>query len=266
MTGVSSENITLVTVVTFLSIFMITAMFIPWGIVTGAQGSEREGKIVKVPDYFEGIDIQNFAETRVVNFTKPYDIEIYEFKFGGWNIRVEDYGASKSGLQPPYSDWLYIRTQSEWWIFRWNFKYFHWYDKEGIERSKDNPYINPTETYHVIYYQAFDEAYQKWGKDGLRWQLKNDYTQLIVYVGWNFTKYAKPSDAFKGGEISFLLCINFDKMNTSFNAWNLISSILFFQMPKVHPFLNAIIAIPVWICIAWLIYILIVKIIPFVGG
>jgi hypothetical protein len=263
MVEVSAENITLITVVTFLSVFMICAMFIPWGIVIGSQSSEQEGRVIQVPKYFEGIDLQNFAETHVVNLTHGKDLEDYEFKLGGWNVRVEDFGDDH---EPPYGKWLYIRTQAEWWIFRWDFKYFRWYDKEGVMRSVDNGAVNPFETYHVINYREFDEAYRKWGKDGLRWTIKNDYTQMVVYLGWNFTKYATPTDALLAGEFSMLLCINFDKVNTSFNAWNLIGSILFFQMPNVHPLLNAIIAIPVWIAIAWLIYILIVKIIPFVGG
>jgi hypothetical protein len=257
MVEVSAENITLVTVITFLGVFAILVTTIPSAFLI----SQQEYKQVNVPTYFEAIDLQNFAQTYVVNLTVGYDIEYYDFKFGGWNLRVYDFGDT---YEPPSGKWLWIRTQAEWWIFKWDFKYFRWYDKEGIDRSVDKVYYR--DVYRVIYYYAFDEAYEKWGKDGLKWTIKTDFTKMIVYLGWNFTKYEKPSDALLAGEFSMLLCINFDKMNTSFNAWNLIGSILFFQMPNVHPVINAIIAIPIWVMIVWLMYILILKAIPFVGG
>jgi hypothetical protein len=253
MVEVSAENITLVTVITFLSAFFILCMFIPSGLVTG---NNVQGRTVNVPSYFEAMDIQYFAQTYVVNLTDSSSLESYEFNFGGWNMKLEDWD---------YPDnFIWIRTQASWWVFRWDFNYFHWYDKEGIEQSEDRTF-GIMGTFHGIAYSKLDDAYAKWGKDGLRWILKNTATEMVVYVGFNASQYANPSDALNNGALSLLLCMNMDKINTSFNAWNLIGSILFFQMPNVHPALNMIIAIPVWILIAWLIYILILKAIPFVG-
>ena len=249
MVEVSAENITLVTVVTFLSMFFILAASMPSSLIATPQ----QGKTVSVPSYFEAIDIQSFAQTYVVNLTDPSTLESYEFTFGGYDMKLEDSPET----------FIWIRTQASWWIFRWDYNYFHWYDKEGIEQSEDRIFLG---TFHGIAYSKLDDAYVKWGKDGLRWTLKNTVTEMVVYVGFNTSRYAKPSDALNNGDLSLLLCMNFDQVSTRFNAWNLIGGILFFQMPNVHPILNAIIAIPVWIMIAWLIYILILKAIPFVGG
>lgn len=254
MTTISSENLTLVTVVSFLSAFFILCVFIPSGFLV----EPIEGRTVTVPTYFEGIDIQNYAFTKVINLTQSGGLETFEFKFGGWNMKLEDWGSG--------DNFIWIRTQAEWWIFQWDFKYFRWSNCRGIEKSKNIGYVGEWHDHIAISYSALDDAFKEFGNEGLRWQLRNDDTQMIVYVGYNQTKYNTPSQALIGGELSLLLCMDFDKANTTYNAWNLIGAILFFQAPQIHPVINMLIAIPVWVMIAWLIYILILKAIPFVGG
>jgi len=257
MVEVSAENITLVTIITFLSAFFILCGSIPSGLVTG---NNVQGRILNVPAYFEGMDIQNFYQTYTVNLTSATSLEEYEFSLGGWNFLIQDYE------QPDC--WITVRTQSVWAIFRWDFRYFRWYDCRGIEKSISDFYggYDFSIKKNIIYYSALDEAYSQYGKDGLKWSLKNTVTEVVVYVGFNTTRYSKPSEALNNGELSLLFCINFDKINTTFNAWNLIGDILFFQAPDVHPAINMLIAIPIWIAIIWLVYILILKAIPFVGG
>jgi len=94
--------------------------------------------------------------------------------------------------------------------------------------------------------------------------IRTTEVQMRVYFGFNTTKYSKPSEAYYDDGLSCLYGIGFDQINTSTNAWNLIGSLLFFQMPDVHPAINALIAIPLWALIAYLIYVLILKAIPLV--
>jgi len=49
------------------------------------------------------------------------------------------------------------------------------------------------------------------------------------------------------------------------SAWNIVGMILFFQMPQVHPLFNLMFALPIWACIVYTIYRLILLAIPFVG-
>jgi hypothetical protein len=248
-----AEHSMLITIVTFLGIFFVLSASMPATLIVNPQ----DGRVVDVPEYFEGIDIQSYANTYVINLSDPNNLEQGEFTFGGWEMKYSDWN-------PPDS-LIWIRTQAEWFIFRWDFQYFKWHDKEGVERSQVT-WIGEWHEKQAISYEALDNAYESWGREGLRWTLRNVHTQIVVYVGFNETKYVSPSDALNGGELSLLLCINFDKINTSFNAWNLIGQLLFFQLPNVHPVLNVIIAIPLWAGIAYLIYVLILKVIPFVGG
>ena len=258
MVEVSAENITLVTVVTFLSIFFILVASMP----SGLTATPQQGKTVSVPSYFEAVDIQNFAQKYAVNLTDPLS-ESYDFVFGGWNMKIWDDAQEKA---------IWVYTYAAWSVFRWDFDYFHWYDFQGIERSVTGWQTAALTQVTYITYNALDDAYIRWvsqnnvTRDACKWTLKNDHTEMVAYVGFNSSRYSKPSEALFGGELSILFCMNFDKVNTTFNAWNLVGAILFFQTPNVHPVINAIIAIPIWIMIAWLIYILILKAIPFVGG
>jgi hypothetical protein len=81
--------------------------------------------------------------------------------------------------------------------------------------------------------------------------------------GYNTTSYDNCTQAYENDALGIWLGINFDQVNTQYNAWNLISMILFFQMPDVHPLINVIIAIPIWVTIAYLVFTLITKLIPF---
>ena len=244
----SGEIKGLIIVITFLStFFIITAMIPPQFLYSGV-----EGRTVETPEYFESVDIYSFAET--YNFTvKKEDYFTESFSLGGWNVR----------FYCKYNDKrMYVNIYDSWWILEWNFRSLDWYDMNGVKVSEPAP--SPY-TYHFLSFENLDKNYDNKTKT-CRFTVKNHEVTFVVYFGFNTTKYSKPTEALENSDLRCLFCINFDKINTTFNAWNLIGAILFFQMPDVHPAINALIAIPLWILIAYLIYVLILKAIPFVGG
>lgn len=248
MVEISTEQSMLITVVTFLSIFGILVMMIPGDLF--AYSTEK--RIINVPEYFESVDITYYAD--VENFTiGSSDYQRY-FSLGGhyfaWETNV-------------YHKCLVLWTHGGWWIFRWDFNSFKWYDNVGIERSV---YIGIPDS-NVIpgYWYALPwseiEASESWTLQ----QIGGQEVSVSLFWGYNKTKYSSPYDAFLHDELHVLIAIGFDKVNTSINAWSLIGNMLFFQAPDIHPAINAIIAIPIWVAVAYLIYILILKAIPFVG-
>ena len=64
--------------------------------------------------------------------------------------------------------------------------------------------------------------------------------------GFNETAYATPSIAFDASDLYFHVGLNWSQINTGRNAWALMGQILRFNMPDTHPFLNALLAIPLW--------------------
>ena len=240
--GESSGEIKgLIVAITFLSTFFIITALIPSGFLYTAS----EGRTVEVPEYFESVDIYSFADT--YNFTVANESSVEDFDLGGWHVRFHnDFEAED----------FYVQLRDIWWIFTYNFRALDWYNNKGIRVS---------DALHDLDYAELDKNYDS-EHNVCKFTVKNKETTFIVFFGFNTTKYSKPTEALADGDLHCLFCINFDKQNTSVNAWNLVGAILFFQMPDVHPAINALIAIPLWVMIAYLVYVLILKAIPFVGG
>jgi hypothetical protein len=128
------------------------------------------------------------------------------------------------------------------------------------------------------------ETYQYLGKSQLilGWESKynasifNAKTNSLKIKCW-FTDTNKTrnniSDAWDDGKITLSIGFGFDDVTISYTAFNLIGLLLTFQRPDIFGvtgsvaiMLNGIIAIPTFLCIAYLIYYFITSIIPFISG
>jgi len=242
MPGSMAELKPLVLVISFLGLFALLISIIPGQFFTESYG----GRGVDVPEYFEAVDITSFFET--YNFTiDDKDMFQKEWDLGGHNwIMNADYGDEFIGLGKK-NYWWFLWVGTEKLIFR---------SSRGINRGQflnrqelDADYDNTTS-----YCEYVCE-----GED-------NPSLSTTMYFGYNTSLYDTPSEAWENEELYVLQGLGFDQVSTSRNAWNLVGMILFFQMPDVHPIINAIIAIPLWVSIVYLTYVLILKAIPFVSG
>ncbi len=60
--------------------------------------------------------------------------------------------------------------------------------------------------------------------------------------------------------------IEFDQVNTSANAWSIMSQILVFDLPEVNSIINILISVPIWIGIAYLSFIIILRVVGAIFG
>jgi len=251
MVEVSAENITLVTVVTFLSVFFILVSMMPPGLLY----TPSQKRIIEVPEYFQSIDLSYFSATK--NFTLGTGYIVYDFALGGWNFQFE---------VNPVNQGFLLFTYDSWGIFKWNFESFTWHNsKSGIIVSVNEGIYLRGGSHNILKWTQLDPNYDS-NSSLCEFTLDNPKTQCKIYFAFNTTAYSSPYAALQNGELACLIAIGMDFTNTRINAWNFIGMLLFFQAPEVHPAINALIAIPIWVMIAWLIYILILKAIPFVGG
>jgi hypothetical protein len=217
---------------------------------SGLLYTPSQKRIISVPKYFESIDITSYSEFK--NFTIGKDLHSgYWFDLGGHSFYWENNYPVEA---------LTLYTYGGWWIFKWDYNSFKWYDSNGVERSQWY------ETGGVVPGWRLGWDSINYSESWTLKQIGGQEVQVSVFWGYNKTAYASAWHAFMNNDLHVLIAIGFDQENTRMNAWNLIGSLLFFQIPEVHPAINAIIAIPIWVMIAWLIYILILKAIPFVGG
>jgi len=232
--------------VTFLGFFTVLVSMMPAEF--GAQGQSY--RQILTPEYFESVDVAYFASTK--NFTLESDKatgEIYgwyyiDFSLGGWDFSIEWM----------YSEGIMLKHVEKWWIFTTGRHNMDWYEKQrGLNLGTR---LTPE---HLATY--YDE-----NRKVAEFIARCDHTTLNVFFAYNTTKYSNIMEAWENEDLGVLFGINFDKVNTSVSAWDLISRLLFFQAPEVHPAINALIAIPIWAAVSILIFILILKVIPFVGG
>jgi len=230
--------------ITFLSVFGLLIGTIPAGFFpVGDEYREQQ-----VSDYFEAIDLQYFAETweYTLNATGGTDAG------AGWYFIDIDIGNRdfdlwyKKAGNPPLK--LYFVHRYTWLIFPVSHK-MRWINYQGVNRGDE---LEVTE-------MELDTS-------DLRYTTECSHFNVKTFFAYNETAYSNVTDAWNGSELNMLVAIDFDQQQTGMNAWNLIAMILFFQMPDVHPLLNAFIAIPIWVCIAWLTFafiIAVVKSLPF---
>jgi len=247
--GDISEIRGLVVVGSFLSCLVLLIGLIPADFYPTAY----EGKTVSPPEsgYFEAVDITYYVNTVIITlndtgyhaYKYPPRYYTYELDLGGHDLRLYDY----------YDPDVQLKLEHFWvqWIFETNHHWMKWINHEGVNRGEE---LTPSE---------LDADYVE---GNIRYIVKCDHFQAIGFFGFNETAYSKPSEAWENNDLHIMFAIEFDQATTGFNAWSLISGILFFQLPDVHPIINATIAVPIWIAIVYISVILIYRSIGAIFG
>lgn len=89
-----------------------------------------------------------------------------------------------------------------------------------------------------------------------------------VNMGFNSSVYANWTAVFADpdAEMQAYVAMGYEDTPSTISAWNIVSRLLFFQVPEIHVVVNAIIALPIYACIGYLAYRFILWAIPFLGG
>lgn len=245
--GDISEYRGLITVVTFLGIFVVLLQLIPYQFFTA--GEQRE---VDVPDeLFEVIDIYAFAEANYwyLNDSAPewwFDNQYryWSIDLGGWDI---DFYFKKPGESVLNYCW-FVHIWTEWFIWPSDHR-LTIYTKTGVSQG-DSLTLEEIGTTNPVAFKG-----------------KCDHTTYHFSLGYNSTSYSSFETAWDAGEVALFVGVNFDDVNTSYNAFDLIGTLLFFAFPVETPLMiKIILAIPIWACVSYLIFIFILRAIGAVFG
>lgn len=86
---------------------------------------------------------------------------------------------------------------------------------------------------------------------------------FVIY--WNTTLYADPEDAWDNNQLYMLHGVGIAD-TTGENILGLLFSLLFLQLPDVPLVIGILLAVPVWASIIYIIWFIIISMIPFLGG
>lgn len=208
-------------------------------------------------EVFEAIDIYSFAETNIdgypqMNMTGGWtwglDSSIYGVgvDIGNWDI---DFYYRKPGTSDYYCWFRHIWY--EWWILPADHN-LEWFNRAGVSRGT------------VLSVSDMEDDSE--GASEVSYRAVCDHTTYHTSFAYDEEVYSDFETAWHNGDLYIFVGVNFDDQNTAYNAWHLISMLLFFQLPNVHPVVNAILAIPIWIGIIYLTFILILRAIGAIFG
>lgn len=199
------------------------------------------------------LSLMAWNETYILNLTNNMPPP-FQFEIGGWKVIAQKYAAP--GLS--------IETYDSWWIFIWNLDPFRWY-KDGVEVSISGHTIAYGDMFFIQPSQL-DSDFTTEGASGLKYAIKNTRTQMDVFFVFNITTYAKPSDAYSANDITLIFNIDFNNRHTSINALGFVSGLFTFSIPGVPIYINAIIWLMLFPPLAYLVFIIVLKIIGAIFG
>jgi len=229
----------LLTVVTFLGIcFCLIGLMPTWMMV------KSEYKQFEIPDEVSAIEylFLNFSKVTFINVTQEEDME-WEGQIGGHDILII--------WRQTYGGWISI-YHLEIWRFGPFSIYTGEHRMEWYQETLIGNYLNISRTNY-----SFEET------GGARFKIKCDHFYFFFLLYYNPENYTNFQEAFNQNDFWMVLGITFDQVASTLSSWDIISSILFFQAPQIHPLLNFIIALPIWVSIGFLIYEFIRRLIPF---
>jgi len=252
--GDISELRGLIVIVTFLGVSFLLISFMPTALY-----SPGKTRTVETPE-FEGIDVMNFVDTantamnETGGYTDPLDSTWYivdpiddgDGDLGGHDILYR-YRKANQSTHEIIHDHLYGVF-----IFTFSHDMDH-YDKSGVNRG-------------TVLDVSEIEANRNEDNKTSAFTVKCGHFSCKAIYNFNSTKWNNFTHAWNHNELYVFHGINFDQVATGYNAFDLISRILFFQMPEGNAILNAIIAIPIWIGIGYIVVILIYRTIGAVFG
>lgn len=226
--GDISELNVLVVVATFLSVTVLLIGWIPAQFYT----SDATYLVVNVPDVFDSIDIVNYAQTE--NFTVGDGFsESWGKDTFGHDMQLvvsETYG-------------IYNTHFYGWLLF--SYHQMEWVNDHGVNRGS---------------FLEFDLIIEDHDANNLSaYRVECEHFYMQAWIGYNTSDYGSFYEAIDNDEGRILFAIDFDQTASTWSAWSIISGILRFDLPDVNPYLNALIAIPIWISIAYVSFILVLR-------
>ena len=241
-----------IVVISFLGIYAVLVTFF------AASGLVSENIAVRQPVYNEDqwqlSDIEALSTFHMINCSDGggYFQE-------GWGID-EGFGHNFLFKANVVSGEVKIENQ--------HFFYFLWFP-HGHHSMDWIAKINGTNYGGFLVQSEFDqvsETDEESNMTSAAFTVQCNHVTMHAVMGYNYTLWNNATEAFQNDDLHIEFGIEWDELGTGLNAWNIISSILFFQAPAIHVYINAILAIPLWACAAWLAYALIavaLSVLPF---
>jgi len=240
--GDISEIRGLVVIGTFLTI-----VFLIIGWISSAFYTLEEGRLLGVSEFFESSELVHWNATYTISIADEIYGEYWGKEEFGHDMYFFAFGA--------YGEYYMENTHGYRFWGEWTGGHrMNWINEQGINRGL----------------RLFAEEIEKdWDpeKKLASYIVKCKHFYIRADIGYNTSLYSTLTEAWDAKDLHVLFGINWEQRGTTWDAWSLIANIWFFRGLDVNPYVNALIAIPIWIAIAYLSFILVLRALgAFFGG
>lgn len=244
--GDISELRGLIVTISFLSCTVLLLLWLP---ASDFAESIIEARQYSSPEDFDISQIMAYNSTYQITFNYTMDMP--------YHIDDSEVGHDLRLWLDKY--WIALDHETSWWIFP-SAHEMEWYDPTHTEKISDE------RAHEGRVIDALDIATLDNYEYGSNFFVECDHLQLKVGFSYNTITYSSHLEAFDSEALTMSLGVEWEIEKTTYNAWDLVSMLLTFSLPEVHVLINALLAIPIWTCIAYLCYVLIIKVIPLIAG
>ncbi len=214
--------------------------------------STKEYQDFEIPDYFTASDIENIRhfENDTITVGVPYNDNWFDFnpeanfKF----VLRWFHDATTHAIKPYHVTW-------QWWIFS-NYEAMKFGDAQSL-----------------IYKETLVSHWDANVNASIFHPVRCDHITIKLWFLDTDENRNNIETAFDEGALTGAIGFGFSDYETTLNGWDVVGRLLTFQSPEIFGFeggsatiLNGILASGFYVCFALLVYILILKAIPFVGG
>lgn len=230
---------------TIFFFFILTSLISPNLLIY----SESYGLIT--PETYQGAELGNYQFVYNVTvddstFTQFQALQLHNFELGGqyWTLFID------SGY-----NYLRLGRRNYFGIFLISYDYLTFRHELGSDRgdvlTKDEMNLDFSEDVDWIKYRMYNPSDAGVGCE--------------INLGFNRSEFNTPYEAFENEELVVYVGMGIDNLYSTLNAWQLITLVMFFQLPNIDPLTNALIAFPLWFFFCLPVVLFILKFIPFVG-
>lgn len=259
--GDISEYRGIVVVAGFLASFVLLSTLVYSTFAVSPAITNRE---LNVPDY---VDVSN---TIAYNYTDTFSFNMTNTTaltgtgvqdFGGWYMQE---WWLKRGVR-----YTFLSKYARWGLFEWWWGDGTWFSSEGVEISSPSLFVTPPDR-TLQSGQALSESKldSDYANDlQLKYKVNFGDHEQDVWFFFDESKYSTPSEAWDMSELTGFWGITWDQTKTTYNAWEIIGMILFFQRSDVvDPFTRTLVYTPIFIGFAYIAFILILRMIGALFG
>jgi hypothetical protein len=233
---------------TFIGTFVTLVSLNPFGASSTMSG-------VNTPTYYASADIILYNSTVYsVNFTKAYEEYPYIGK-GFWFAEIyltPGVGANRINI--------YACNSTNWRGYEPQFYAYLVYSDAPGDFDPLNWVYDGDSYGNVLYDSTLDDIGYNTGN--LTFDLTlNQFARTIIF-NWNATAYPYPSDACDADSMTLIYGATWDQLQTKINAWTIFAQIVTFQYPDIFWAINLLLAVPFWVCVGYLIMVIVRSLIP----